>query len=164
MTRARGTGHVYQNTYKDRQGRTRTASTWALQYYDRRAKRYRRKGGFKTEAAAEQALAVALEGTAGFSQRFRVAIGEPIELSAVHVATIVGPLVYVWRREGAVLYVGMSVKGLRRPLDPSHKTVHLEGGDSLQLWPCKTAADAVSLERRLIAELLPALNVHRYTA
>lgn len=56
MTRARGTGSVFQARYKDRQGAWRTASTWTLQYYDRRKRDHVTEGGFKTEEAAGRKL------------------------------------------------------------------------------------------------------------
>jgi hypothetical protein len=67
-----------------------------------------------------------------------------------------GPIVYVWSRGADVLYVGMSARGLERPLSAYHEKLRaFEPGDTLTVW---RADDPVSLETTLIQRIWPALN------
>jgi len=54
--RARGTGTVFRARYRGPAGEWRTTSSFSYQLYDRRKGRTIRKGGFRSEAAAERAL------------------------------------------------------------------------------------------------------------
>lgn len=71
------------------------------------------------------------------------------------------PCVYVWRRGGLALYVGMSRYGLSRPL--FHKHEHLRGllpTDQLEifLFPGLSSADLLKEECAMIDRLEPSLN------
>ena len=54
--RARGTGHVFQPTYRDRRGARVQAKTWAFTFYNRRRRKSETVYGFRTAAGAERAL------------------------------------------------------------------------------------------------------------
>lgn len=67
-----------------------------------------------------------------------------------------GPIVYVWSRGPEVLYVGMSIRGLERPLSASHEKLRgFAAGDTLTVW---RTDDPVSLETTLIERLRPPHN------
>ena len=68
------------------------------------------------------------------------------------------PIVYIWRRAQAVLYVGMG-RGLRRPLDPHHQhLMDIEESDVLEAWPIDSMAKALDTEGKLISTLRPLRN------
>src|SRR5688572_30365960 len=72
-----------------------------------------------------------------------------------------GPLVYVWRRGADVLYVGVSVNGLGRPLSSNHHRLTpgaVLDGDALDIYQFTTKEDAIAAEVELIARLRPHLN------
>ena len=67
-----------------------------------------------------------------------------------------GPIVYVWTRGDAILYVSLSTKGLERPLSSTHGRLrHFAPGDRLTVWRSNTPA---VLEANLIERLRPAFN------
>ncbi len=65
---------------------------------------------------------------------------------------------YIWRRGDVVQYVGMSRRGLRRPL----WHCDLKPTDTIEIlsFPGLTAAEVRAHEVRVIAELKPLLNRH----
>lgn len=68
-----------------------------------------------------------------------------------------GRIVYVWTRAEEVLYVGMSIRGLERPLAASHERLRdFAPGDRLTVWRTDSPA---TLEAALIQQLRPRLNV-----
>lgn len=81
------------------------------------------------------------------------------ELTGADVLLLRAPLVYVWYRGDAVLYVGRG-RGLGRPLDPAHHRLSgIQPTDVVRFWKCASTEEADVLEGRLIAELAPTLNV-----
>jgi hypothetical protein len=74
------------------------------------------------------------------------------------------PCVYVWRRDGVALYVGMSRHGLGRPLGRHEYLRNLLPTDQLEVffYPGMTSAELNRLESDLIDRLEPSLNArHR---
>jgi hypothetical protein len=70
------------------------------------------------------------------------------------------PLVYIWWREHACLYVGASTRGLSRVCHPSHHALkNVERTDQIELVYLATAEAAFALEKKLIASLRPKYNV-----
>lgn len=68
-----------------------------------------------------------------------------------------GSIVYMWTRGAEVLYVGLSLRGLERPLSTGHQ--HLRAfapGDQLTVWRCQNPG---VVEAELIAALRPRYNV-----
>lgn len=61
MTRARGTGRVFQPSFRGRDGKRRKTATWGICYYSRLEGRHLYQYGFRSEAAAERALRGKLE-------------------------------------------------------------------------------------------------------
>lgn len=89
--------------------------------------------------------------------RVRAELGAPhCELDYSDVERWRGDIVYVWTRGTEVLYVGMSLRGLVRPLSATHEKLRaFAPGDTLTVW---RAADPVSLEAMLIKRLRPTHN------
>lgn len=54
--RSRGTGRVFQQAYKAKDGTRRHTETWGLKYYNRRLKDHDYEYGFPSEADAEKRL------------------------------------------------------------------------------------------------------------
>jgi hypothetical protein len=82
-------------------------------------------------------------------------------LTAADLVRFRAPCVYILRRGPVVLYVGMSGRGLCRPLDPAHHVlgrVEFDGTEELEVRGCASADEAADLEETLIAELRPRLN------
>ena len=77
-------------------------------------------------------------------------------------ATIIrSPCLYVWRRGGNALYVGMSATGVGRPFDATHHRLRgMQAMDTIEvfLFPGLSPHDLAREERRLIERLEPALN------
>lgn len=67
--------------------------------------------------------------------------------------------VYVWRRDGTVMYVGRSSTGISR-LNRSHATLPItyDDADAIDVYTCRDAIAASVLERELISDLSPILN------
>jgi hypothetical protein len=58
------------------------------------------------------------------------------------------------------MYVGMSIRGMGRPLDYSHHVMRtMAPEDTLLVWRFKKQENALRFERRLIQEKNPCLNV-----
>jgi hypothetical protein len=58
------------------------------------------------------------------------------------------------------MYVGMSIRGMGRPLDYSHHVMRtMAPEDTLLVWRFKKQERALRFERRLIQEKNPCLNV-----
>jgi hypothetical protein len=89
--------------------------------------------------------------------RVRAELGVPhCELEYSEVEQWRGEIVYVWTRGAEVLYVGMSCRGLERPLSASHEKLRgYQPGDTLTVW---RTADPLSLEALLIKRLRPKHN------
>lgn len=78
------------------------------------------------------------------------------------------PCVYVWKdKDGVVLYVGMSTKGLYRPIGP-HEVINvirqIEETDTITFEWFKSSVDAASREKELIALLYPKFNKQKMYA
>ena len=69
------------------------------------------------------------------------------------------PFAYALRRDGKIIYVGATRRGLLRILEPGHRAIRDAGGiqptDELLIW----RGSGLALERALIAEHRPTLNV-----
>jgi hypothetical protein len=92
----------------------------------------------------------------------RARLGEPV-VSLPAGGLLTQPLVYAWiTAAGTVRYVGMSRKGLARPLTSRHhKAHHIELSDRLVVWPMATAEAAVQAEDNVLAAVGPVLNSRR---
>jgi hypothetical protein len=77
------------------------------------------------------------------------------------IAKFIGPLVYVIRKSNEYLYIGSSNYGLTRLFDTSHKHFNLlcEDSSSIEVYYCKSYAEAAALERHLISILNPVNNI-----
>ena len=78
--------------------------------------------------------------------------------SWVHLAR--RPMVYVWRRGSAALYVGLGTRGLARPLGTHHALTEdaVLPTDKVDVYVCSTPLEAMDLEMELIHALKPTLN------
>ncbi len=79
------------------------------------------------------------------------------------------PVVYIFRQEQTVLYVGMSSTGITRPFNPQHHKIDATlANTSMEIRFCATIEEAALLEVQLIQELKPTLNAktkpHKFTA
>lgn len=123
----------------------------------------RRQRQFRTEEAARIFADVGSESADGARLlRLLRTIEKPgseITLSGLDLLLARRPFVYVWQRGDQVLYVGKAESGIGRLVDPTHHRLReVLVTDKVRIIRCATGADAVLLERRLIAELRPALN------
>lgn len=106
----------------------------------------------------------AMRATLSLIGRLRATDGS-LEITGFDLHQAKRPMVYVWSRSDEVLYVGKSMHGLMRVLDPGHHRI--AGGHSVQpedrfrLIPCADNQDACRAEARLIRELQPRLNSRR---
>ena len=84
-------------------------------------------------------------------------LGSPyLELAHEDVQRWRGSIVYVWIRGAEVLYVGLSLRGLERPLSVGPARLkHFAPGDRLIVWRC---APTGLVEADLIAALRPRYN------
>jgi hypothetical protein len=84
-------------------------------------------------------------------------LGPPhLELEHEDVQRWRGSIVYGWTRGVEVLYVGLSLRGLERPLSVGHARLkHFAPGDRLIVWRC---ANPGLVEADLIAALRPRYN------
>lgn len=123
----------------------------------------RRQRQFKTEGVA-RVVADVVEDSGIFSKLTRLLRslekpGSEITLSGLEILLARMPFVYVWSRDGQVLYVGKAESGLGRLVDPTHHRLReILLTDSVRIIRCASGAAAVEVERRLIAELRPLLN------
>ena len=86
---------------------------------------------------------------------------EPFMLTFKAMAHLRQPIVYVWSRGEEILYVGMSMNGMERPLSKAHDHLNrFQPGDLLTIWP---SDQAVALEAAFIYHLRPRLNRARAT-
>jgi excinuclease UvrABC nuclease subunit len=74
-----------------------------------------------------------------------------------------GPLVYIFHTSARVLYIGMSINGIHRTLNPSHdarfKMRHYAEEDvKISVLFCESRKEAVRIEQELIAEYRPLYN------
>ena len=85
------------------------------------------------------------------------ALGEPmLTLEAETLHPWQQPIVYVWSRGDLVLYVGVSGRGIARPVDPGHEKLRgFRAGDRLSVWALPNAWE---VEMRLIRDLKPLHN------
>ena len=73
-----------------------------------------------------------------------------------------GPLVYVFTKNGAALYVGYSANGVGRAASPTHQHKRArEEADEVFIWPTADTATAMELEATLIFTLRPLYNKQR---
>lgn len=75
------------------------------------------------------------------------------------------PSVYAWRRQDTYLYVGLTSKGLRRPLgnhDVIGRRADFEENDSLDVWRFDTLKEAAAFEKQMIREHQPIFNAQLY--
>lgn len=80
---------------------------------------------------------------------------EKVIYCANTIKQMLSPIVYIHKeKEGKVLYVGCSSKGIIRPF------VHLcfSDGDSLEIIVCDSNIEAMTLEKKLILEYGPIVN------
>lgn len=69
------------------------------------------------------------------------------------------PIVYAWARNGKLLYIGKSINGLVRPIDPHHHRLEgIAAGDELLIWACATAKACERMEIDLIRRFKPMMN------
>jgi hypothetical protein len=72
------------------------------------------------------------------------------------------PVVYAWvSRHGVLRYVGMSTRGLRRPLGSNHQWLwHVAhaADDALYVWACPSVADARRMEDEMLRIVRPTGN------
>lgn len=79
------------------------------------------------------------------------------------------PCIYFWWRRDLLLYIGCSVNGLFRVLDPVHHQLRhsrISSDDHFDVWffsPDVSLSELQTEESRLIGELRPALNETRGT-
>lgn len=95
----------------------------------------------------------------GLVESLKEELGRPLidwDGSAVHAHR--QPIVYLWLRGDAVLYIGQSAMGVQRPLGSHERLQHIEATDRLVVFTVKTAKMALALEDRLIRRLNPQLN------
>jgi hypothetical protein len=86
--------------------------------------------------------------------------GPGLEFVGADVLNMLGPIVYLFSREGRPLYVGMSRRGLSRPFTHLHSALRkITETDRLQIWPVATPRAAVELEQHLIHHLMPVWNI-----
>ena len=71
-----------------------------------------------------------------------------------------GPCVYLFWKDGRCLYVGMSLLGIRRPMERNHIVARecIEQCTDFEFLPCATQHEALNLESRLIREHQPIYN------
>lgn len=82
-----------------------------------------------------------------------------MEFTGVDARVLMGPIVYLLFRGERVLYVGMSQRGLLRPLDRRHRALKdLKDNDRLQVWPLASVTIARAVESALIERLQPEWN------
>jgi hypothetical protein len=94
------------------------------------------------------------------SRTERMILGPPmLGISYGDLTQLRSPIVYVWARGEEVLYVGMSVVGVARPVGKHERLVDFQPGDMLWIWRCDNPA---VLETMLIRELRPRLNAVRH--
>lgn len=80
-------------------------------------------------------------------------------LTAADLTLLRGPLVYIlWDGRKEPAYVGLSIRGAGRPLDPLHQTIGKLKGHRMEIICCQTAEEAIALEREMIDELRPRRN------
>lgn len=75
------------------------------------------------------------------------------------------PCVYGWNRQGTYLYIGVSKRGIRRPLGLHHiigRKDQLLEGDRIHIWRFPTFEEAVIFEQKLINEHKPIFNIQLY--
>jgi len=71
-------------------------------------------------------------------------------------------IVYGWRREGKYLYIGQSIRFLRRIQSEHHvldKKDKIRKTDFLDIWFCYSKEDINNLEKSLIFDLRPIYNI-----
>lgn len=83
--------------------------------------------------------------------------------TSIHVTELqklTGPVVYIFRQDDKVLYVGRSIVGLSRPFSTTHRKAQRCMGmaTSLEVIPCESLQEAIAMEMKKIRELDPAMN------
>ncbi len=74
------------------------------------------------------------------------------------------PLVYVFLKNGLASYVGLSRRGIGRPLNRGHvRRVARQMADDVRVFLCRDVQSAKELEGFLIAKLNPVLNKSKGT-
>lgn len=69
------------------------------------------------------------------------------------------PCVYLFWMNSQCLYIGMSQRGILRPLDPNHHVKDfMSVFDKLELRWCINVSEAQKLEQKLIRDLKPLYN------
>lgn len=84
-----------------------------------------------------------------------------IKFDSGELKRLCGPGVYIIRRDGKVLYVGMSKAGAQRFFSANHTMqLHISSGETnLEFIETTTAEEASELETKLIQELQPVYNI-----
>jgi hypothetical protein len=68
------------------------------------------------------------------------------------------PIVYAWIRNGTVLYIGMSRRGLSRAIGQHEVLTIFQETDQLLVWSCASDDDAIAKERAMILAVKPVYN------
>lgn len=70
------------------------------------------------------------------------------------------PCLYVWRRDGLALYVGLGRHGMSRALVRGHRVLDIRPTDTLEvyLFPGLSSAELHKEEARMIDRFEPSLN------
>lgn len=126
----------------------RTRRRWTVEYTDRFGRRHRLSRSRTREEA--EALRQRLTGDVAAWR-----------LTGTELRVLRGPVVYILRRGGRVLYVGRSAQGLARPLASTHHVLGrlaFDGSEELTAFLCASAAEAVAVEAELILRMRPELN------
>src|SRR5262245_43669094 len=141
-----GSGRVY------RRGRV-----WWMQY-SREGTVIRKSTGCTSRRSAERVLDAQLGNLGRWDGRRRMGTWR---LNTEELQALRGPVVYILRSAGRVLYVGYSSQGLCRPLASKHHVLgqfDFDGREELIVHSCRSSQEAVLLEQRLIAQFHPSLN------
>jgi hypothetical protein len=159
--RPAGTGSVYRQTYRGRDGSRRQSRFYSISYVARDGETVRESTGQSTQEAAEAILARRIAGRDGTAPDMGSLAGL-LRLTGLQAMVLGSPLVYIWSRGADVLYVGKGSAGLHRVFNPRHQ--HLGGNvilptDVIDLVPAGTPERADEIERKLIAQLRPRFNV-----
>ena len=70
------------------------------------------------------------------------------------------PAVYLWIRDGTILYVGIATQGGRRIFYKHHKIKHVQPEDEIIVWSMPTLAAARKAEKIILANVRPPMNLH----
>ncbi len=82
-----------------------------------------------------------------------------LELSKEEINNLSKPLVYIYKKDGEIYYIGLSRRGIERPLSSNHHKSGLKAEcTSLELIFCSSCKEAQMLEYSLIRQHKPKGN------